>query len=411
MLFEAAELEHGLSCSYLFAAFSLKTGPDAGLSPSQSESVARWRGLIVDVAKQEMLHLALVSNLLTALGAAPHLDRPRFPQESRYYPAGITISLRRFDERTLTRFVNLERPDGFDVEVDGETDPALSPSSPGPAAPPGALREGAEAIEEVTKAELTTVGALYQAIEDGFEHLVEVRGEEAVFIGAPAVQAESEDFSFGELHPVTDLTSARRALKVLVEQGEGVQGDWEEAHYGKFLKVRDELRDARVADPEFDPAWPVLENPIVRAHPDVDSGAVVGDELAAMVMDLFNGTYTLMTTMLARYFAHTDESPEALRALADVTVGIMFSAISPLGGLLATMPAGDEHPGATAGASFELHRAVALIPHRRAAWATFQERLAELAVFADRIADHGVSPAREVGASLRELALQLADHT
>ena len=99
-LSEAAELEHGLCCSYLFAAFSLKSGPAAGLSEQQADAVGRWREHITDVAKEEMLHLALVSNLLTALGAAPHMGRPPFPQQSAYYPAGITIALRRFDEAT-----------------------------------------------------------------------------------------------------------------------------------------------------------------------------------------------------------------------------------------------------------------------------------------------------------------------
>jgi hypothetical protein len=412
LLFEAAELEHGLCCSYLFTAFSLKAGPDAGLSEQQLETVARWRGQLTGVAKEEMLHLALVSNLLTALGAAPHMGRPPFPQQSRYYPAGITIGLRRFDEKTLTRFIHLERPEGVGIEDDAHRDPALTPSSAGPAAPPGALRRGEEDVEPVREEGLTTVGELYQAIEDGFAYLVDVRGEDAVFIGSPGAQSASDDLGFGELVSVTDLDSARQALRVLVEQGEGVRGNWEEAHYGTFLRMRDELRDTRQADPAFDPAWPVLENPVAKAQPDVEHGGVVDDVMTVMVMDLFNSAYVLMTTMLQRYFAHTDETPDALRALASAAVEVMFSGISPLGSLLATMPAGDRHCGATAGPSFELHRAVALVPHRRVAWLTFQERLVELAGFADRVADQGAPPqVREVGDGLRRIALDLEPYT
>ena len=64
MLCEAAELEHGIMCQYLFAAFSLKQRPEEGLSASEHESVTRWRRVISHVATEEMLHLALVHNLL-----------------------------------------------------------------------------------------------------------------------------------------------------------------------------------------------------------------------------------------------------------------------------------------------------------------------------------------------------------
>lgn len=86
LLSEASELEHGLCCCYLFAAFSLKRNLDEDLTPSEHDAVGRWERVIGGVAVQEMLHLALASNLLTALGAAPHLRRPNFPQRSKYYP-------------------------------------------------------------------------------------------------------------------------------------------------------------------------------------------------------------------------------------------------------------------------------------------------------------------------------------
>ncbi|MGK5172367.1 ferritin-like domain-containing protein [Geodermatophilus sp. CPCC 205761] len=412
LLYEAAELEHGLCCSYLFAAFSLRTGADAGLPEDQRESVARWRGLLAGVAREEMLHLALVSNLLTALGAAPHMGRPPFPQQSRYYPAGITIALRRFDEATLTRFVHLERPEGVGIEDDVDEDPALAPSAPGAGAPPGAVRAGDGDGEPVPgDGGLTTVGELYQAIEDGFEHLVDLRGEVAVFIGAPGAQSAADDLGFEDLVPVTDLSSARQALRLLVEQGEGVRGNWEDAHYGTFLRMREELREAQRADPAFDPAWPVVADPVAKARPDVEHGVVVDDELTVAVMDLFNSAYVLMTNLLERYLAHTDESPEALRALAGAAVAVMTSVVSPLGSLVATLPVGGEHAGATAGPSFEIHRAVALAPHRRAAWLTFLERLGELADAAARIADRGAPQAvRGVADALREIRADLQRH-
>src|SRR6266566_1210484 len=65
MLCEAAELEHGIMCQYLCAAFSLKQTADEGLSGAELAATARWRKQVSHVAAQEMLHLALVHNLLS----------------------------------------------------------------------------------------------------------------------------------------------------------------------------------------------------------------------------------------------------------------------------------------------------------------------------------------------------------
>ena len=46
-LYEAAELEHDLMCTYLYAAFSLKSGEAEGLSASEADAVARWRRTIL----------------------------------------------------------------------------------------------------------------------------------------------------------------------------------------------------------------------------------------------------------------------------------------------------------------------------------------------------------------------------
>ena len=76
MLCEAAELEHGIMCQYLFAASSLKQRQDEGITAEELDAARRWRRVISHVATEEMLHLTLVQNLLAAIGAAPHLSRP-----------------------------------------------------------------------------------------------------------------------------------------------------------------------------------------------------------------------------------------------------------------------------------------------------------------------------------------------
>ena len=112
MLCEAAELEHGIMCQYLFAAFSLKQTADEGLTEAELAAVRRWRQQVSHVATQEMLHLALVHNLLSAIGAAPHLARPNLPAPASHYPAGVQLALLPFGEQALRHFMFLERPGG-----------------------------------------------------------------------------------------------------------------------------------------------------------------------------------------------------------------------------------------------------------------------------------------------------------
>ena len=77
-LYEAAELEHNLMCTYLYAAFSLKSEGE-GLSPVEAEAVGRWRRSIIDVAIEEMGHLSAVWNITAALGGQPRFGRGNFP--------------------------------------------------------------------------------------------------------------------------------------------------------------------------------------------------------------------------------------------------------------------------------------------------------------------------------------------
>src|SRR5215469_18825319 len=121
MLCEAAELEHAIMCQYLFAAFSLKQSEDeGGLTGTELAAVRRWRTQVSRVATQEMLHLALVQNILSAIGAAPHMSRPNLPAPASHYPAGVRLVLLPFGEQALRHFMFLERPEGMDLaDADG----------------------------------------------------------------------------------------------------------------------------------------------------------------------------------------------------------------------------------------------------------------------------------------------------
>ena len=374
VLCQGAELEHGLMCEYLYAAFSLKGAAGPGLGAGQVEAVERWRGVVLAIAREEMLHWAVVQNLLTAVGSAPYVSRPHMPHQAKGYPSGIQLRLLPFGDAALQHFVYLERPEGeqrADAEGFEPAGPPLPPMSPEEVVPRGQ--------------EWATQGHLYRAVERGLALLADRLGEKRLFIGPAFDQADEATFGWPDLRPIIDLEGANRALERIVEQGEGATGNWATAHYGRFLQVLGEYQAMREADPDFEPAYPVTAAGL-RAVEGIEPDVYITDPTTGGCSDLFNAVYELVLQMIARYFAFGHETPEQRQVLASAAVGLMFGAIKPLGLMLARLPVGPDHPGITAGANFQLpYRASFLLPHRRSAWLRFAERLDELAAFAARL--------------------------
>jgi hypothetical protein len=374
MLCEAAELEHGIMCQYLFAAFSLKQRADEGLTAEELEAVTRWRRTIAHVATEEMLHLALVQNVLSAIGAAPHLSRPNLPAPAHHYPAGVNLMLVPFGERALQHFMFLERPEGMALEGAKGIDAPVHDAVP-------LMAEG-DIVPQLQ--DFATVGHLYRSIEQGLAHLAEKFGESNLFVGPPRAQATSTDFQWPELVAVTDLESAQRALDTILEQGEGARGHWETAHFGSFVQILEDYRRMLSANPAFDPVRPVMFATVRRGEH--DSIPLIGDRVTSQCTDLFNVSYEILLQILERYFAHTEETDAQLATLADAAVTLMGGVLRPLGDLITTLPVGPEHPGRTAGPSFELfYEDDYLLPHRESAWALLEERVRDASAFCDAV--------------------------
>jgi hypothetical protein len=365
LLGQACEIEHGLMCEYLYAQFSLKRGLEEGLTPGQLDRVRAWEAALISVIKQEMMHLALSTNILTAVGAAPHFERPNFPIRSRWYPPGVQIALVPFGERALRHFIYLERPEGMALD-DGAGFAAARHARP--------LTADGAALVAVPQ-EWRTVGHLYRGIEAGLAHLCSRYGEDVVFIGPASAQAVTDIFEWPELIAVTDLTSARQAIEVIVEQGEGARGDWTRSHFGTFVGILEDLLAMQTADPTFSPARPV-EPAFVRLPPDVASGTLIEHPTTARVADLANGLYEAVLQVLSRYYIHHGETAAELDILARTAKHLMNWVMRELGPILATLPVGPSHPSCTAGFTFDIARpAILLLPHRDAAWKIIKERL------------------------------------
>src|SRR5689334_20908110 len=183
LLSQAAELEHGVMCEYLYAAFSLKSTAGPGLRADQLKAVERWRRVILAIAAEEMLHWAVVQNLLTAVGSAPYVSRPHMPHQAAGYPAGVQFRLLPFGEPALRHFVYLERPEGVEgADAAGfeQVGPPLPVMEAGDVVPGGQ--------------DFATVGHLYRSVERGLAHLADVLGEDRLFIGPAFQQADETAF-------------------------------------------------------------------------------------------------------------------------------------------------------------------------------------------------------------------------
>lgn len=382
LLCQAAEIEHLAMCQYLYTAFSLRTEVGDGLTEAQLEAVNRWRRELLQIAAEEMLHWALVNNILTAIGSAPFVSRPNLPHRAQGYPPNVQFALLPFDDTALRHFIYFERPDQSDVEGV----PELIGQGPRPA--PMSPTE----LQPRTQ-DYVSQGELYRALDDGLCHLTETLGEDGLFIGPPWAQAGPAAFGWPDLIEVTDLASARTALVRIIEQGEGGSSrDNERSHFGRFTTMQSELAELTAADPTFRPSHPVSAATVRLIDGEEPSGPVITDPDTAAVSDLFNVVNDLVLQILSRYFAFGHESGQQMEVLAGIGVRLMFGAVGPLGNLLARMPVGDEHPGRTAGANFQLaYKSNFLLPHRRVAWIRFAERLRQAADAADAVTSQAES--------------------
>jgi hypothetical protein len=320
----------------------LKSGPESGLRDGEAAAVGRWRGSIMSVAIEEMGHLALVNNLLVALGGAPHFDRPNLPPPPGYHPAGFVIRLTPFDAATLEHFIFLERPDGArrrdHVEFQPETE----------------KRRGAPARRITPSAnDYDTIGEFYGDIRHGLIALADRRGDD-LFIDAGQGQLTPDIADLPGLMAIRDLESAVQALDTIVEQGEGSTGDREDCHFARFRAIKGEWAELLERNPGFVPAHPAAADPVMRRPLTDDERVWITAAPAAARLDLANAIYGETLILLTQAYGYA--VPKPLRQALVGSAITLMQAMGRLGVALAEMPAGDDHPGVHAGLTFAMPR-------------------------------------------------------
>lgn len=310
-LYQAAQVEMSTIPLYLYAAYSIQTSGGYQWDPG----ISAFR-TIRSVVIEEMLHLCLVRNLLTATGAPPFTfyDEdfiPSYPSPMMHREPELTLHLEPCTTELMERvFMPFELPEKV-------------------SAPPQPDR-------------YNTIGQFYAAIVDGLERLS----------GPKLWSRPNADLQYrttywnndggGEPIVVVDLPTALQAIQTIVEQGEGadpekakvpiapaapVFGQEEYSHYAKFKRISegiDLIRDL----------WPVPTDPKL-----VDFEGPV-----RALAEFFNAAYCYVLCMIDTIYQTSSSTIQPLQhseryGLERRFIAAMGGVLYPIANLLVQQPA------------------------------------------------------------------------
>lgn len=326
-LYHAAQLELSTIPLYLYAAYSIKTQSYSQWAPGVS-ALRAVRSVVIE----EMLHLALVRNLMVAVGGADEIRFydadfiPTYPSPMLHRIPELMLQLEPCSKDLMQRiFMPLELPQKTD-------------------APPEPDR-------------YHTIGQFYAAIKDGFERLA---APSLFAANRPELQYYSGYWNQdggGSPVVVCDLTSALAAITTVVEQGEGVDPDRalvpldpihptpglnELSHYAKFRRIAEGIDG-------IGETWPLPTNPRTSEF----QGST------RKLAELFNAAYSYVLCMIdaiyhssreSRAVGHHSERYGLERTLMSAMGGILF----PIADLLVRLPA-EKEGGLSAAPTFEFY--------------------------------------------------------
>jgi hypothetical protein len=304
----AMQLELATLPPYLTAYYTLQ-----GNSPAAINA----REILREIVQEEMLHLTLAGNILSAIGGVPRLNDPNMvPRYPGVLPMGIgdddgdapgsplKVGIRRYSTRLIHDvFMAIEEPEK----------PLQIPSAAG--------RSSTVAMK------FQTIGQFYNSIMD----VITKEGDSLFKAGRVAHQVTGW-FATEEEITVHDAASAMRAIEVIVEQGEGtpqrpIDFQGRIPHYYQFESLWKEMKAVVVpvtpANPMgviYDASQPLRVSeaeilPMADDPPLIDLG-VHGNPFIFRLSNEFDWCYSRLLNVLQIAFSGT---PTAMRD----AVGIM----------------------------------------------------------------------------------------
>jgi Ferritin-like len=249
----ALELELATIPPYLVALLSIQL-------PDNREPAELIRSVMIE----EMLHLALVANLLNAVDGRPRLDKDTIPA----YPLKMKFEGKVFDDRK------------FWIDLAPFSKPVINifMQIEKPQEPPRSTGFTESIIEVDVPA--FTIGEFYAQIISLLETM-EQESPGKVFVGKSELQIQKDYYwsGGGQIVEVHDLASAKKALGLVVTQGEGAwtSGPGQAAakfgdplqigHYYRFSEIFYEARYKPTDDPGKPPEGDKIEVDYTKVYP------------------------------------------------------------------------------------------------------------------------------------------------
>lgn len=298
----AVELELSTIPPYLTAWFSIPPGTN-----QEAASIIR------SVFMEEMLHMILAANVLTAVGGKSKLNKntiPTYPlhldfEDKLFKEREFQVNLEKLSPSALCTFLQIELPGGWDWENNH---------------PKACKKQAIDPEDMEFEVSGLTIGDFYNEIKGDLKTLVEMaHGDESkVFIGDPSHQVDVNYYWKGGGLPVIvdNLKSAFQAIDEITEQGEGATAftvlDGDKKHFEQRAEVAhfyrfNEILMERYYRPDDDPRLPPTGGPV-----DVDYSKVSPTKPNCTSIDFmytpvlerlnneFNYTYTLMLKQLEK---------------------------------------------------------------------------------------------------------------
>lgn len=266
LLTAAAEVEHALMVQYLFAAYSVRT--DTHLT-----GLVKIQESLIQIAREEMGHLATVQNLLLVLGGPLNFRREQSPYASEIYP--FRFKLQSATLSSLAKYVIAESPATLPDELSMEDKTLLC-----------------DVIEPLAQADndsvpVQHVGPIFARLLKLFEEGEpgQTIQDEDFFTETLQQHARFEDWGYDPqdpdkgdplvVSPLEGTTAAEiraqaiAALREIAEQGEGFEqpgGNEAESHFQRFFAIYKRM-DQLTMGGTIPSTWPLPLNPNTTPKP------------------------------------------------------------------------------------------------------------------------------------------------
>ncbi|WP_444931211.1 iminophenyl-pyruvate dimer synthase VioB [Microbulbifer sp. SSSA002] len=324
---DAVDLELSIMQQYLYSAYSLPnyavgdeyvklgrwTNEQLHLTNGSKDRRhnSGWRGCLLEVAHEEMIHYLVVNNLLMSLGEKFYPGKVLVGEEAKAkFGLEVDFSFEPFSEHVVAKFVRFEWPAYL---------PAVGKTIAGFYAE---IRQAIEELPDLFPRDKVNLG--------GEHHLFL---NEIINRAYPAYQFE-----------VYDRETALFAINFVTEQGEGVSTESPHFEVSHFNRLRSILKDMVNSEMPFEPSYTSLKNPVLDPR---EGCNLVCDIEARSIMQFYEGCYALMFQMIAQHFSITPLGSLRRSRLMNAAIDIMTGVLRPLSVQLMSLPSGI--PGRTAG--------------------------------------------------------------